>query len=252
MQSTSRTLLESSTLSNESSTEIDLQAQAVKMPLRQVIPMIGPPNKQGAGKAYDSVLASRAALQVNVIDLVLVHWPGAAKIKPDSPENARLRRETWLELERAVLDGLVRYIGVSNYTAAHVRELLSYCTIRPAALQMELHPAYQPADVLDMCKTAGIFVQAYSSLGEGHLLDEKAWPMPVVQEAASKRGATRAQVLLAWARHRGWGTVPKSTRDERLAENLASGRIDLTEEEVVGINALACDFKFCWNPNVVR
>ncbi|KAJ3375704.1 hypothetical protein GGF31_002908 [Allomyces arbusculus] len=210
------------------------------------------PNKQGAGKAYDSILGSRAALQVETIDLVLIHWPGAAKLKPDSPENPRLRRETWQDLERAVRDGLVRYIGVSNYTAAHLRELLSYCTIRPATLQMELHPAYQPADVLDLCEKTGIFVQAYSSLGEGHLLEENAWPMPAVQGAADKRGVTRAQVLLAWARHRGWGTVPKSTREERLADNLASGLIKLTEEEVLGINALACNFKFCWDPSVVR
>ncbi|KAJ3364704.1 hypothetical protein GGF32_001343 [Allomyces javanicus] len=210
------------------------------------------PNQQGAGKAYNSVLVSCAALQVETIDLVLIHWPGAAKLKPDSPENPRLRRETWLDLERAVREGLVRYIGVSNYTETHLRELLSYCTIRPAALQMELHPAYQPADVLDVCEKAGIFVQAYSSLGEGHLLEEKSWPMPAVQDAANKRGVARAQVLLAWARHRGWGTVPKSTRDERLAENLGSSLIELTEEEVSGINALACDFKFCWNPSVVR
>ncbi|KAI9189954.1 hypothetical protein H9P43_001387 [Blastocladiella emersonii ATCC 22665] len=208
------------------------------------------PADQGEDKAYAAVLTSLSKLRLEYLDLMLIHWPGASKLAPSSPENAALRAGTWQALERHVREGRVRHIGVSNYTVAHLDQLVAHATIPPAVLQIELHPWYAPADVLAWCNAHGVVVEAYSSLGEGYFVDRERVPeFPEVDAPAARLGTSRAAVLLAWARTRGWVTLPKARSEARLREDLASAAVELLPAEVAALDALtAKGHKFCWDP----
>lgn len=93
------------------------------------------PNNHG-DKCKDSVLESLQKLRTSYVDLVLVHWPGYKGLQPEDPKNAEMRRKTWAVLEQALEEGLVRSIGVSNYTVRHLKELFEYAHIRPHLLQV--------------------------------------------------------------------------------------------------------------------
>jgi diketogulonate reductase-like aldo/keto reductase len=95
----------------------------------------------------------------------LIHWPGVKGIKNDDVKVKEIRRETWRGLENCVQNGLVKSIGVSNYTKMHLNELLDYAVIQPSVIQSEYHPYLQQNDILSVCRERGIFFQAYSSLG---------------------------------------------------------------------------------------
>ncbi|KAJ1557183.1 hypothetical protein HK405_000621, partial [Cladochytrium tenue] len=212
------------------------------------------------------------------LDLVLVHWPGAAGLPPSSERHAGLRRETWAALERLSREGRARAIGVSNYGESHLRELLEYAEIRPTVNQIEIHPLHHPRDgVIAFCRAHGIQVQAYSSFGEGALLSERAAAAPATQTAAravctiaerlrnrgsgsSQASATPAAVLLAWARQHGYALIPKASSRERLAENFwaASGGLELGDEDMALLDGLTAQdgvglptTKFCWDSSAV-
>ncbi|KAI9224098.1 aldo-keto reductase [Blastocladiella britannica] len=209
------------------------------------------PGDQGEDRAHAAVQRSLQQLGIAKIDLMLIHWPGAGGKPPGSPENATLRAGTWRALERHVREGTIAHIGVSNYLVPHLEALWDMATIKPAVLQMELHPWYVPSDVIAWCQSHKVAVEAYSSLGEGKLVDPSV-AVPEADAVAKRTGATRAQVLLAWARAHGWITLPKSTSAARLRENLASTAVELTPDEVLALDALAArNQKFCWDPSMV-
>ena len=97
--------------------------------------------------------------------MVLVHWPGVKGVKNDDSNLKEIRRETWRGLEDCVRNGLIKSIGISNYTALHLSELLEYALIQPSVMQSEYHPFLRQTELLNKCKEKQIFFQAYSSLG---------------------------------------------------------------------------------------
>lgn len=133
--------------------------------------------------------------QVSYLDLYLIHWPGVIGIPVESPDNPVYRKNTFDALSTTLKDGLVRSIGVSNYTVRHLNELLTQCTdIRPAVNQVEWHPHYHQPELLELCQSEGVFLQAYSSLGSSNttvLRDD-----PVIKQVAVKLGKSSAQKLL--------------------------------------------------------
>jgi diketogulonate reductase-like aldo/keto reductase len=174
---------------------------------------------------------------------------------PASTTNATQRKETWQALERAVDEGKIRYIGVSNYLCSHLKELLTYCRVRPFLNQFELHPLYQPNEVIQLCQIENIHIQGYSSFGEGNFFDLTKYPMPEITQLENKYKATRAQILLAWNLSLGYYTIPKTTHLERMKENLKCDHIKLTKDEIQSISNLMTaqgEMKFCWNPAKIR
>lgn len=202
-------------------------------------------------------------LKLDYLDLYLVHFPIAQKFVPfgdryppgwvtdPSAPNPRLEpdtvsiAETWGAMEDLVTAGLVRNIGVSNFNTPLIRDLLSYCRVKPAVLQVELHPYLTQEKLLRFCRESGIHVTGFSPLGaisyvplNVALRDESVLEQPVVQEAAERHGKTPGQVVLRWGVQRGTSLVPKTSRLERLAENLALFDFELTADEMAALSAL--------------
>ncbi|XP_069036408.1 aldo-keto reductase Mkms_1985 [Lepisosteus oculatus] len=203
------------------------------------------PRDQGAGAA-EACRRSVARLGAGYLDLYLVHWPGTQGRPAGDPQNRQRRRESWEALEAEHRAGRLRAIGVSNYTPAHLRELLAGCAVPPAVLQVELHPALPQPELLALCGQAGVHLQAYSSLGGGQLLAH-----PVVREVAAARGRAPAQVLLRWGLQRGAGVIPKSGQPARIAENARLFDFQLGPEDMHRLGALGSGTRYCWDPNTV-
>ena len=159
--------------------------------------------------------------------------------------------ETWGAMEELVAAGLVRNIGVCNYGVGLMRDLLSYAKVKPAVLQVELHPYLTQEKLLRFCRESGVAVTGFSPLGALSYLSigmagagESVLEQPVVQAAARRLGRTPAQVVLRWGVQRGTAVVPKTVRADRLAENLAVFDFELTAEEMAGIAALDRNRRF--------
>jgi D-xylose reductase len=154
-------------------------------------------------------------------------------------------------MEALVTAGLVRNIGVCNYNCALLRDLRAYATIAPAALQVELHPYLTQDKLVRFCHEAGIAVTGFSPLGALSYLslgmarrEESVLEQAAVRAAARRHGKTPAQVVLRWGVQRGTAVVPKTSRPERLAENLALFDFELPADEMAAISALNRNRRF--------
>ena len=188
-------------------------------------------------------------LQVEYIDLLLIHWPGVARKAHDRPIHASARRESWRVLEELYRSGKCRAIGVSNFTVAHLEDLLSYAEILPSVNQIEVHPLYQQREVRAWCERHGIAVVAYASLGCGELLQH-----PTVLAIAQDLAISPAQVLLRWALQRDLAVIPKSQSPDRILEFsppmlFGDQQIPhLHDKHLDQLDALDAGTKFCWDP----
>ncbi|RIA92497.1 NADP-dependent oxidoreductase domain-containing protein [Glomus cerebriforme] len=183
------------------------------------------------------------------LDLFLIHWPGTQKLNPSDLKHAENRKGSWEALEKLYSEGKVRSIGISNYTHRHITELLSYCTIVPQVLQFELHPLLYQKDILDLCKKHNIQVEAYSSVGQGKLINGEI-DIPILKEIADKHEVTPAQVLLRWGYQHDAIVIPKSVTPERISLNANIFHFELTEQDMESLDSLSETQKrrFCWDP----
>ncbi len=200
-----------------------------------------------------------ADLRLDYLDLYLMHWPVAVKegvaIASSAEEFLSLDEvplsETWQGMECCVDQGLVRNIGVSNFSASKLAGLMDRCRLQPAVNQVEGHPLLRQQALKDFCDANAIAITAYSPLGSGDRPEQmKAADEPALQEIpevvaiAAANDITPAQVLIAWAVNRGTVVIPKSVNPERLAMNLACGDIALTAEDMHKLNALDQHFRY--------
>ncbi|KAJ1664904.1 D-xylose reductase [Coemansia sp. RSA 1813] len=202
-------------------------------------------------------------LGLDYIDLYLVHFPIALKYVPfdvkyppetdDGHGNQNTRekvpfQETWEGMEAVYSEGLAKNIGVSNMGGAMMYDLLSYAKVKPAVLQIELHPYFVRKQLVDLVQAEGIAITAYSSFGDasyyeiGFKADSEAFkPLlkhDVIVDIAQKHRKTPAQVLLRWAVERGCAVIPKSSSSNRLRENLDIFGFSLSGDEIERINGL--------------
>lgn len=201
-----------------------------------------------------AVNESLKKLDLDYIDLYLIHWPGTSKLDPSDPKNASNRRESWKALEELVGMGKIKSIGVSNYNLRHLKEMEEYTFIKAAVNQFELHPAYVPQDVIEYCEREGIFIQAYASLAEGDLLEHSFLENNrELFYMANKYNCTMAQLLLKWPLQRGWGIIPKSINPSRIKENinLSHFKIDKNDMQILDTFHEKVSFKKCWNPDSI-
>jgi diketogulonate reductase-like aldo/keto reductase len=152
------------------------------------------------------------------------------------------------ELLRA---GLVKNIGVSNFNISLLRDMLAYADVPPAVLQVEMHPYLTQEKLVRFCREAKIAVTAFSPLGAPSYVPlgmategDSVLNEPVVREAASRHKKTPAQIVLHWAVQRGTSAIPKSSKPERLRENIAIFDFELTKDEMDAISRLDRNRRF--------
>lgn len=210
-----------------------------------------------------------ADLQLDYLDLYLIHFPIALKYVPieeryppewlaePEAENPVMVRapvplhETWAAMEELVEKGLVKRIGVCNYNTALIHDLMAYSKIKPSHLQIEAHPYLSQQKLLGCANIYGIDVTAFSPLGAQSYFElnmaeagESLLGAAPVMVAAQAHSKTPAQVLLRWGVQRGTSVIPKTTKPERMRENLDIDDFELSSVEMMAINSLNQNRRF--------
>ncbi len=198
-------------------------------------------------------------LQLDYLDLYLIHWPVAFKNGVAFPSNPSdyipLEKlpiiETWEQLEKAKNKGLAKHIGVSNFSKLKLQDLVSKAIIKPEINQVEMHPLLQQNDLFDYCVNQQIIVTGYSPLGSGDRTSEmKADNEPnlmdigIIKDIAIKHRVSPAQILLAWHCNRGTSVIPKSTSKNHIASNFEAASIILDGEDMKSIASLDKNYRF--------
>ncbi|KNC75705.1 hypothetical protein SARC_11773 [Sphaeroforma arctica JP610] len=209
-------------------------------------------------KVEDALKKTLSDLGLEYLDLYLIHWPVHQNDDGSFlPYEAIPIGDTWKALEACVDKGLVRDIGVSNFSAKKVKQVLQGARIKPAMNQIERHAYLQQPKLLEYCLSEGIRVTAYSPLGSpGNSMydfSEKAViETEAIQKLAEKHNVTAAQVCIRWAIQSGTVTIPKSTKRHRIQEN-ATVDFKLSDEDMKEIAALDKGHRYCdgsfWTKN---
>jgi len=188
---------------------------------------------QGAATARPAFEASLDRLGLDAVDLYILHWPH------------ELRLESWRVLEQLYAEGLARSIGVSNFLAGHLDELLARASVPPVVNQIELSPfLYHTREgTLRRCAEEGIAVEAYSPLTKGRRLDDST-----VTAIAADLGRTSAQVLIRWSLQKGFIVLPRSSNGDRIAENAAVFDFALDDPQMAALDALDEGLTTGWDP----
>lgn len=206
---------------------------------------------------------SLSDLGLDYLDLYLIHFPISLKYVPfetryppewiHDPNGSDPKMEvvpvpiseTWGAMEKLVNAGLVKNIGVANFRAVLLMDLLATARIPPAVNQVEIHPFLVEEQLVDYCKKAGIVVTAFSPLGAGSYVSigmanekETVLKNESVLEIAERIKKSPAQVVLRWAIQRGISVIPKSTNPERLRQNLDVFSFELTDTDMTKISSL--------------
>ena len=181
--------------------------------------------EHGYEPAIAAARKSQATLGLGPIDLYLIHWPRA-----DRPAD---RLASWKALETLRRDGVVRTIGVSNYSIRHLEELRTGSDVGPSVNQVEFHPFIYDPELLAYADRHRIVIESYSPLTRGRRLDDGR-----IARIAAAHGRSPAQVLLRWGLQHGLVELPKSVHEERIRENTRLFDFELSSTEMESLDGL--------------
>ncbi|KAL9238262.1 hypothetical protein vseg_012708 [Gypsophila vaccaria] len=208
------------------------------------------------GHVLEACKDSLKKLRLDYLDLYLVHFPVATKHTGVGTTGSALDEDgvleidttisletTWHAMEELVSLGLVRSIGISNYDVFLTRDCLAYSKIKPAVNQIETHPYFQRESLVKFCKKHGICVTAHTPLGGAAANHEwfgtvSCLDDPVLQGLAQKHKKTVAQIALRWGIQRETVVIPKTSKLDRLKENIEVFDFELTNEDMEQIKAM--------------
>lgn len=185
---------------------------------------------RGYEKTLEAFEATMEKLQLDYLDLYLIHWPAIEK----QFENWReINNETWRALEKLYTDGRIKAIGVSNFLPHHLEALMADAKIKPMVNQIEYHPGFTQEASVAFCKEHGILVEAWSPLGTGNVLNNET-----LIKIASKYNKSVAQLCIRWVLQNGLLPLPKSVTESRIIENTHVFDFEIDEEDMKTIDAL--------------
>lgn len=186
---------------------------------------------------YESTLEafdrSRKKLDIDVLDLYLVHWPVKDKYQ-----------DTWKALEKLYGEGKIRAIGISNFEPHHIDKLLAVAEVPPVLNQVELHPYLNQKHIREACENNGIVPEAWSPIAKGKVLDD-----PTIQSIGEKHGKNPVQVTLRWELQHGVVIIPKSVHKERIKDNMQIFDFELSGPEMAEIDKLHNDGRLGPHPD---
>lgn len=179
----------------------------------------------GYKAALEAFEESIQRLQIDYLDLYLVHWPA-----PDFDKYI----ETYQALETLYERGKVRAIGVCNFDIEHLDNVLAKCEVTPVVNQIECHPYFQQKEMKKYCAERNISVESWSPLYRG----EEIFGEPIIQSLANKHNKTAAQIILRWHIQEGSIVIPKSVTPERIKENFDIFSFELSDDDMEKISSL--------------
>jgi diketogulonate reductase-like aldo/keto reductase len=187
---------------------------------------------QGYDEAMKAFDKSLKRLDMDYVDLYLLHWPVPEK-----------RLESWKALVEIQKSGKAKAIGVSNFTEEQLAELIEHTNVVPAINQVEFHPYLYQKLLLDFCKEKGIILTAYSPLAHGRRMQDGT-----LLSIAAKHAKTEAQIMLRWSVQLGNVVIPKSTDEVRIGENINIFDFELDKADMEQIENLNENYRTCWDP----
>ncbi|TNV67788.1 aldo/keto reductase [Trichococcus shcherbakoviae] len=187
------------------------------------------PSEYGEGKTAKAIDKMLERLQTDYLDLLLLHQQFGDYLG------------AWKDMEKAVAEGKVKSIGLSNFESERLEEVLAAATINPSVLQVECHPYYQQNDLKKRIAPYNTVIESWYPLGHGDaaLIEE-----PVFTKLAGKYGKTNAQIILRWHIQEGIIVFPKSSNPVHIKENIDIFNFELTEEEMNEIRQLDKGFRY--------
>ena len=191
-------------------------------------------DRHGYDESLVAIDESLDRLNIEYVDMLLIHWPAPAQDK---------FVEAWAGLQRAVELGKVRGIGVSNFHPMHLHKLLAAGGAVPALNQVELHPALQQPELRAYNSSHGIATEAWSPLARGRFHNEE-----LIEKIAQKHGKTPTQVIIRWHIELGNLVIPKTAHRERLLENISVFDFSLDEHDMAAIATLDSGYRTGPNP----
>lgn len=215
--------------------------------------------KHAVADVRPALLQTLKDLQLDYLDLYLIHWPIAWQpgnvVFPRDDSGALIYsdihyKETWPEMEKAVDDGLIRSIGLSNFNSQQIDEVVNMARIQPTMLQVEVHPYLVQNELINHCKKHNMLVTAFSPLGS----PDRPWAKPgepllledpKLIEMGKKYNKSPAQVCIRYQVQRGLSVIPKSAQPERIKQNADVFDFELSEEDMKVIESFNRPWRAC-------
>lgn len=188
---------------------------------------------RGYNQTIESFNQSLKRLNLDYLDLFLIHWPNPIKYRDNY---IKLNQETWAAFEDLYLQGKIKAIGVSNFMVKHLNQIEQTCKIKPMVNQILLFPGLTHTNTVNYCKNNNIVLQAYSPLGRPSLVNDER-----IINLSNKYNCTQGQLLLAYQINKGIIPLTKSIHQDRIISNFNSTSIILTKEDISYLDNLKLD-----------
>lgn len=211
-----------------------------------------------------AIRESLQKLQLDYVDLVLIHWPITDRNPPGQKSgdvNPPIQ-ETWKGLEDAVDKGLVKSIGISNFSSDKIDAWFSDVKIFPAVNQVEVHPHFRNDGLLKYCRDKGIYVTSYAPVSSPATMGNLGRKVPnllteqnVIDQIAEEHGKSPSQIILAWHLSQGLIAIPRSGNPSHQKENLEAADVQLSDEDIKTLSTLPYQQRYftgqgmAWGPD---
>ena len=202
-------------------------------------------SERGYEKAMAAFEQTLADLQIDYLDLYLIHWPANETQFPDTW--AELNAGTWRAFEEIYKSGKAKSIGVSNFNINHLEALFETAEIKPMVNQIEIHPGHSQPELVDFCKQHNLLIQAWSPLGSGRILENE-----LIVSLADKYNISVGQICINYCLAKEILPLPRSSSEKNIEANLTSNNFKLSAEDVKAIDEMPADGFSGLNPSTVE